>query len=80
MQTIKILIILTHFGQARDFIFFIVCNEDILPQKIRDLKYKEEGTTIKVKIQGEVKTLCKKWIHPAIYSYNHITLTKIEVL
>lgn len=68
------------FWIGKGFHFFIVCNEDILPQKIRDLKYKEEGTTIKVKIQGEVKTLCKKWIHPVNYSYNHITLTKIEVL
>lgn len=54
----------------------IVCNENILPQEI--LNIKNTGETLSVKFAGDLKTICEKIFAPGDYTYQNITLTNIE--
>lgn len=55
---------------------FIICNEDILSTELKsDLM---TGKEIDVRFSGMVKNVCDKTYSPADYSYNRITLTKIQ--
>ncbi|MDO5615077.1 MAG: hypothetical protein Q4G16_02725 [Cruoricaptor ignavus] len=57
--------------------YYIICNESILPSEV--LKLKETGETLRVNFSGETKEICEKNVSPANYSYNQITLTKIQL-
>lgn len=55
----------------------IVCNESLLPREVLDLK--KTGGNLSVKFSGQLKEICEKIFSPADITYEHITLTKIEV-
>lgn len=57
--------------------YFIVCNEDFLPQEVLNLK--NSGETLSIKFSGELKEVCEKIFAPADYTYENITLTTIQV-
>ena len=54
----------------------IICNEDLLSQEIINLK--NTGESLSVKFAGDLKTICQKTFAPADYTYENITLTKIQ--
>ncbi|KAB2866223.1 MAG: hypothetical protein F9K37_14470 [Bacteroidales bacterium] len=54
----------------------IVCNEDILDEEFEVLKNGE--TYFEVSFAGKLKNVCNRIYSPADYTYEHITLTKIE--
>lgn len=58
---------------------FIVCNEDILPQVIKELKANSEKS-FRIKCKGHTKKLCSQPISKATVTYNHIVITKIDLL
>jgi hypothetical protein len=55
----------------------IVCNEAFLVG-FEDLRGSRDVDT--VKFAGQLRKLCTQTVHPADYTYEHITLTKIEKL
>lgn len=56
-----------------------VCNENILPKEVKVLKNTDQKLKVKY-YEGFSKDLCNGIIAPTHYIYNHITLTKIELL
>ena len=54
----------------------IVCNENILPTEILNLK--NSGETISIKFSGDLKKLCENTISIPEDSFEHITLTKLQ--
>lgn len=57
---------------------FVLCNEDILPIEIEQLKTLPTGSYFEVKFSGSAKELCQKKFDIPEHSFYHITLTKIE--
>jgi len=55
-----------------------VCNENILPIEILNLK-NDNTKNLKVKFAGHLKPVCEKQNAPGDYTYEHILLTKIEI-
>lgn len=56
--------------------YMIVCNENLLPQEITNLK--TTGGSLSVKFAGDLKEVCQKIFAPADYTYENITLTQIQ--
>ena len=56
---------------------FIVCNEDLIEQELKDEIELSGIQCIAVQFSGHVKDVCNAPIGPAIYSYHRIVLTKI---
>lgn len=57
----------------------IVCNEEILTDFKNLINLPPEASVL-IKFSGYRRTLCEKIFAPAGYTYDHITLTKIEKL
>ncbi|MBN8837069.1 MAG: hypothetical protein J0I09_07410 [Sphingobacteriia bacterium] len=55
----------------------VICNQDILPQRVLDLK--QTNQSLQVKFAGDLKQFCEKIIAPGDYTYEYIILTKIIV-
>ncbi len=56
--------------------YMIVCNENVLPQEVINLK--NTGGNLTVRFAGSLKTICQKIFSPADYTYENITLTQIQ--
>ncbi len=56
----------------------IVCNENILDNKIKEIK--ETDQILEVQFSGEIKEICNKKFDLPTVSYERITLTSIEII
>ena len=54
----------------------IVCNEDFIENILWDLK--NENYSVEVQFSGHLKEICEKTFAPGDYTYQRITLTKIQ--
>lgn len=59
-------------------ITMVVCNENILPKEILDLK-NDPSPILNIKFSGYRKPICDELISPGINTYENIVLTKINV-